>query len=100
MTLDELQTRLDAAQPIILGYGTLDGKDTDANSDLARSFVPGPRYGGKTKQIVADVAKLHARRRRRGLAHAPGRPPASLAADADIIAHVQSDLVAPPAPGA
>ncbi len=61
--------------------------------------MPGPRYGGKTKQIAGDVAKLH----RDGAAVAlitrqAARLQASLQ-DADIIAHVQSDLVAPPAPG-
>ena len=57
-THDEVRSRLMQAKPLILGYGDLAGKSIDANTPLARVFVPGPRYGGKTKQIVADVEKL------------------------------------------
>ena len=47
-----LRERLQQTQPIILGLGDLDGTSRSANTPLARSFAPGPRYGGKTKEIV------------------------------------------------
>ncbi len=95
-TTDELRARLIHAHPIILGYGDLHGKSTDANTPMARSFVPGPRYAGKTKQIVSDVEKLHETGAATVLlTRQAARLQASLA-DAGITAHVQSDLVHPP----
>ena len=57
-TTDELRARLIHAKPRILGYGDLRGQSTDANTPPARALIPGPRYGGKTKQILSDLAKL------------------------------------------
>jgi transcription-repair coupling factor (superfamily II helicase) len=59
-TADELRQKLMAQAPLVLGYGDLQGKAGGANTPLARSFVPGPRFGGKTKQIVVDVAQHQA----------------------------------------
>ncbi|MDI9549117.1 MAG: transcription-repair coupling factor [Chloroflexota bacterium] len=95
----ELTERITAGQPIILGYGTLAGADTSSHSDLARSFVPGPRYGGKIKQIAGDVAK----ERRDGAALVLVTRQAARLQDtlqeAGVIAHVQSELGRAPAPG-
>ncbi|MCC6458281.1 MAG: transcription-repair coupling factor [Caldilineaceae bacterium] len=97
-TTDELRARLLHAKPIILGYGDLLGKSTDANTPLARAFIPGPRYAGKTKQIVSDIAKLReADDAAVLLTRQAARLQAALA-DADITAHVHSDLTTPPAP--
>ncbi len=88
------------AKPIILGYGDLSGKSTDANTPLARAFIPGPRYAGKTKQIVADITKLRDSEDAAVLfTRQAARLQASLA-EADITAHVQSDLEVPPVPRA
>jgi hypothetical protein len=45
--------------PLILGYGDLYGKASSANTPLARAFAPGPRFGGKIKEIATNVVKLH-----------------------------------------
>ncbi|MBP8294402.1 MAG: hypothetical protein KAX65_16610, partial [Caldilineaceae bacterium] len=57
--VDELRTRLVNRSPLILGYGDLYGKASSANTPLARAFAPGPRFGGKIKEIATNVAKLH-----------------------------------------
>lgn len=97
---DELIERLRQAGPIVLGYGDLDGKSTDANTPLARCFVPGPRYGGKTKQIVADMEKAHAAHDAAVLVTRQAARLQSLLNDADLTANVQSDLLQPPGPSA
>ena len=99
-TTEEVRARLQFAKPIILGYGDLDSKSTDSNTPMARAFIPGPRYGGKTKQIVSDMAKL---RDAGDAAVLFTRQAARLQAtltEADIVAHVQSDLANPPTPRA
>jgi transcription-repair coupling factor (superfamily II helicase) len=97
-TTEELRARLIHAKPIILGYGDLHGKSTDANTPLARSFIPGPRYMGKTKQIVTDISKLRASNHTALLfTRQAARLQASLA-EAEITAHVQSDVTTPPPP--
>ncbi|MCB9154771.1 MAG: transcription-repair coupling factor [Caldilineae bacterium] len=57
LTWGELKPMLEDRRPILLGHGDLDGRTVPAASPLARHFVPGPRYGGQVKQIVADIAK-------------------------------------------
>src|SRR5690606_22217063 len=59
-TAEELRSALLAKKPLLLGYGDLYGKSSSANTTLARSFAPGPRYGGKTKPIAADLVKARA----------------------------------------
>ncbi len=56
---DELRRQLLDAGPLVLGFGDLYGKTAEANTELARCFAPGPRYGGKTKEIARDLANLH-----------------------------------------
>jgi transcription-repair coupling factor (superfamily II helicase) len=97
-TSDEIRARLIHAKPIILGYGDLHSKATDSNTPLARAFIPGPRYGGKTKQIVSDITKLRqADDAAVLLTRQAARLQATLA-EAEITAHVQSDLTTPPTP--
>jgi len=55
---DELCEKLTACRPIILGDGNSGIKDSEKNTALARSFAPGPRYGGRTKPMVRDLGKL------------------------------------------
>lgn len=99
-TTDELRARLLQAKPIILGYGDLHSKSTDANTPLARAFIPGSRYGGKTKQIVSDLTKLREADDAAVLFTRQAARLQSTLADADITAHVQSDLTTPPLPRA
>lgn len=95
---DEVRARLIQARPIILGYGDLGGKGTDSNTPLARSFIPGPRYAGKTKQIVSDITKLREADDAAVLFTRQAARLQATLAEANITAHVQSDLVVPSAP--
>jgi transcription-repair coupling factor (superfamily II helicase) len=55
----QLQEPLHGRGPLLLGYGDLEGRTAPAGSPLARHFMPGPRFGGQVKQIVAEVEKQH-----------------------------------------
>ncbi|MFZ2488657.1 MAG: hypothetical protein WAZ19_11090, partial [Anaerolineae bacterium] len=55
----QLKEMLTARQPLLLGYGDLEGRTAPVSSPLARHFVPGPRFGGQVRQIVSEVEKLH-----------------------------------------
>ncbi|HRW06836.1 MAG TPA: CarD family transcriptional regulator, partial [Caldilineaceae bacterium] len=98
-TAEELREQLTTRNPILLGYGDLSGKSTDANTPLARSFSPGPRYGGKTKQVVSDVAKEPGRAHYTVLATRQAARLQESLREQDIIAHVQVDLLTVPPPG-
>ncbi|MGL4648007.1 MAG: CarD family transcriptional regulator, partial [Caldilineaceae bacterium] len=56
--VEELRHAFAGRRPVLLGYGDMDGHAAGANTPMARCFAPGPRYGGKTKQIAADLTKL------------------------------------------
>ena len=58
-TADELRKALVERKPAILGYGDLYSKGASANTPLARCFAPGHRFGGKTKEIAAEIVKVH-----------------------------------------
>jgi transcription-repair coupling factor (superfamily II helicase) len=58
-TADEVRKALTERKPAILGYGDLYSKGASANTALARCFAPGPRFGGKSKQIAAEIVRVH-----------------------------------------
>lgn len=97
--VEELRTELAQHQPLILGFGNLDGKTASANTELARSFAPGPRHGGQTKKMVADIARLRTAGQSTVLLTRQAARMQSLLADADMAVSVESDLVQPPPPG-
>ncbi|MFN2204084.1 MAG: transcription-repair coupling factor [Caldilineaceae bacterium] len=98
-TTDQLRTAVAMAKPIVLGYGELDGAEPSQHSSLAHSFAPGPRFGGKTKQIVDYVQQ----RRQEGagsiLVTRQAARMQSLLQEADIVAHVQTELSHTPRAG-
>lgn len=96
---DTIQEQLLQCQPLILGFGDLYGKSHSANTALARTFVPGPRFGGETKQIVRDVAKLVESDQRVVLISRQAARLQELLMDAEIVSHVQADLTQPPVKG-
>jgi len=51
-TWDELQETLLDKQPLVLGY------DGSEEQPLSRLFVPGPRYGGRLKQVLEDWRRM------------------------------------------
>lgn len=95
--VSEIRGQLEAKKPLILGFGNLDGKTSNSNTDLARSFAPGPRFGGKTKQIVSDVQKATAAGQRTVLVTRQAARMQELLREADVVVHVQSDVTQPPA---
>uniref|UniRef100_A0A540VK97 Transcription-repair-coupling factor n=1 Tax=Litorilinea aerophila TaxID=1204385 RepID=A0A540VK97_9CHLR len=97
-TGEELREQLLARQHLLLGYGDLHGRSTSANTPLARSFAPGPRYGGKTRQIVADVAQWRQAGHATVLATRQAARLQELLQAADLPVHVQHELRHPPAP--
>ncbi|RME58967.1 MAG: hypothetical protein D6790_11215, partial [Caldilineae bacterium] len=99
-TGQEFLARLEAARPLILGYGDLSGAAQNADTPIARAFAPGPRYGGKTRQIVRDVGKfIDARDKVVLVSRQAARLQAELE-EADIPVHLQSELDRTPGPGA
>ncbi len=91
-TAEELRSALLAKKPLLLGYGDLYGKSSSANTTLARSFAPGPRYGGKTKPIAADLVKARDQGDQILLVTRQAARVQELLRENEIISHVQSDL--------
>ncbi len=96
---EELLTAVQARQPILLGFGDLAGRADSEPSPLARSFVPGPRFGGKSKEIVQAIGKSL----REGsqvilLTRQAARMQHDLT-EADIPADLRADLATPPGAG-
>ncbi len=98
-TRDELRERLLAHNPILLGYSDLYGKTESPNTPLARNFAPGPRYGGKVKEIVRDVQQRRDASDSVVLATRQAARMQSLLADADLNVRVQSDIDEAPRAG-
>jgi len=97
-TADELKTKLLERRPALLGYGDLYGKTTSANTPLARSFAPGPRFGGKVKEIAADLLKMHNAGHAVALATRQAARMRDVLNEAHLPAHVQSEVKTAPAP--
>lgn len=91
-TGDELRSVLQAKRALLLGYGDLFGKSTSANTELARCFAPGPRYGGKTKPIAADLLKARESGDLTLLVTRQAARIQELLREDDLNVHVQSDL--------
>jgi len=89
---DELREKLAACHPIVLGDGADGVKSSDNSSPLARSFAPGPRYGGRTKPIVRDLGKLQEEGNRVVLLTRQAARVSSLFAEADVTATVSMEL--------
>ena len=96
---EELKQALTDRQPLVLGYGQLDGTTSNETTDLARSFAPGPRFGGKTKEIVREIDKLRTAGHQAVLVTRQAARLQELLAEADFPVHVQSDLTQPPVSG-
>ena len=97
LTWNELKPLLESRRPILLGHGDLDGRTAPGASPLARHFVPGPRYGGQVKQIVADVEKQHQAGHRTVLVTRQATRLADLLEEAGQIVTVEEDLLDAPA---
>ncbi len=97
-TADELRTKLIERRPALLGYGDLYGKTTSANTPLARAFAPGPRFGGKVKEIAADLVKLRNAGHAVVLATRQAARMRDILQEVHLTSHVQSEVKIAPAP--
>ncbi|MFO7632346.1 MAG: transcription-repair coupling factor [Caldilinea sp.] len=97
-TADEMRVKLIERRPALLGYGDLYGKTTSANTPLARTFAPGPRFGGKVKEIAADLVKLHNAGHAAVLATRQAARMRDLVQEVHLGGHVQSEVTAAPRP--
>lgn len=96
---EEMLAAVQARQPILLGFGDLAGQADSEPSPLARSFVPGPRFGGKSKEIVQAIGKsLHENSQIVLLTRQAARMQNDLA-EASIPADLRADLASPPGAG-
>lgn len=98
-TTDEIKTRLIDRRPALLGYGDLYGKTTSANTPLARAFAPGARYGGKVKEIAADLLKVHNANHAIVLATRQAARMRDVLQEVHLGGHVQSEVSTAPQPG-
>ncbi|MBK9613360.1 hypothetical protein [Candidatus Amarobacter glycogenicus] len=47
--VDDLRLRLQARQPVLLGFGDLMGRPVAQGTDLAHAFLPAPHFGSKVR---------------------------------------------------
>ena len=97
-TAEEVKARIIERKPALLGYGDLYGKATSANTPLARAFGPGPRFGGKVKEIGAELVKLHSASHAVVLATRQAARLRDVLAEVHLATPVRSDLTHTPAP--
>ncbi|MBU6349505.1 MAG: transcription-repair coupling factor [Chloroflexi bacterium] len=99
-TAEELRVKLLERRPALLGYGDLFGKSTGANTPLARSFAPGPRFGGQLKELAAELRKVHDAGHALVLVTRQAARVQELLAGIQLATPVQSEMkVAPPPAG-
>ena len=56
--LERFDARQQSGTLLILGFGGLDGRPVTTASPIAQAFEPGPRYGGRLRQVMDDVPRL------------------------------------------
>jgi transcription-repair coupling factor (superfamily II helicase) len=92
----ELLPLIEARSPIILGYGGLDGRPVTHSSPLARAFAPGPRYGGRVRQIVEEAEMQRHAGGRLVLVTRPAARLAELFREANVPVTTCDDVREPP----
>ena len=99
-TAEEVRVKLLERRPALLGYGDLFGKSTGANTPLARSFAPGPRFGGQLQELTAELRKVHDAGHALVLVTRQAARVQELLAGMQLATPVQSEMkVAPPPAG-
>jgi transcription-repair coupling factor (superfamily II helicase) len=95
----EIQEELRQKTPILLGFGDMDGKAQSANTPLARSFIPGPSFGGELKRVVRELEKQNSQGHISVLVTRQAARVQEALAEEDLPAHLQADLSQQPARG-
>lgn len=96
---EEMLAAVQARQPILLGFGDLAGHADSEPSPLARNFVPGPRFGGKSKEIVQAIGKAVAAGDQVVLLTRQAARMQNDLTEASIPADLRADLATPPGAG-
>jgi transcription-repair coupling factor (superfamily II helicase) len=96
---EEMLAAVLARQPILLGFGDLAGHADSEPSPLARSFVPGPRFGGKSKEIVQSIGKSIKNGDQVVLLTRQAARMQNDLTEADIPTDLRADLTSPPGAG-
>ena len=95
--------RLDARQhsgtALTLGLGSFDGRPAATMSPIARAFAPGPRYGGRVRQVLDDAQRLQERGQRLVLVTRQAPRLAALLSEAGQPTTVVEEVSEPPLPG-
>jgi len=95
--------RLDARQhsgtALTLGLGGFDGHPAATMSPIARAFAPGPRYGGRVRQVLDDAQRLQERGQRLVLVTRQAPRLAALLSEAGQPTTVVEEVSEPPLPG-
>jgi len=95
----EMLAAVQAREPILLGFGNLAGQAESGGTPLAHAFVPGPRFGGKTKEITQAIGKALGGGDRVVLLTRQAARMQNELIDASIPADLRADLATPPGPG-
>jgi len=56
--VERLETRRQSGSLLILGFGGFDGRPVATRSPIAQLFAPGPRYGGRLRQVLEEALRL------------------------------------------
>jgi len=96
---EEMLAAVQTRQPVLLGFGDLAGRADSEPSPLARAFVPGPRFGGKSKEIVQAIGKAVAAGDQVVLLTRQAARMQNELTEASIPADLRADLASPPGAG-
>ena len=96
---ERLATRQQSGTALTLGLGGFDGRPAATRSPLAQAFAPGPRYGGRLRQVLDDALRLRAEGQRLVLITRQAPRLASLLSDIGPPTTVVEEMSEPPAPG-
>ena len=96
---EEMLAAVQARQPLLLGFGDLTGRAQSGEGALGGAFAPGPRYGGKSKEIVQAIREELAEGHQVVLLTRQAARLQAELSDAGVPVDLRADLAQPPAPG-
>jgi len=97
--VERLEARQRSGSLLILGFGGLDGRPVATMSPIARAFAPGPRYGGRLRQVLDDVRQLQREGQRLVMVTRQASRLATLLSEAGQATTVVEEVSEPPSPG-
>jgi len=94
-----LAARQHSGTALTLGLGGLDGHPAATMSPIAQAFAPGPRYGGRVRQVLDDAQRLQERGQQLVLVTRQASRLAALLSEAGQPTTVVEEVSEPPLPG-